>query len=243
MPHASTNGRPTERDEEILLHVSRYRLTTRKVLHELFFADSQINAVSKVTTKLVDRGYLREWPAPGEPKKHPKYFSAGPAAAGRYGIPRKVASRGPFGPQSLPTRLGILLFCCAGPIKRQCLTTKEVRAYKEALVAKGVQASQYYFEDFGGQRSTALGQIRVDTDSDPAVLVRNCERDLNVRRTHAVYDYLIENGSYHFSIVTATESKREAIRDAFDRRDWGPVSVYVECQPDLADFLMPVLQR
>lgn len=239
LPRTAASGKPTERDEEILRHVSRYRLTTRKVLHRVFFPDSQMNAVTKVTQKLVERGFLRKHPLPGEPKTHPLYFMAGPAAGGRYGIPRKAVERGALGPQSLPTRLGILLFCCGGPRRRECLTVSEVAQKRKGLDAKGVHAAQYYWEDFDGAQPLSLGQIRVDLDTDPSTLMRNCERDLAARREHAVYRHLIDNGRFLFSIVTATEPKAEAIRDAVRRRDFGPVIIQVECHPDLADFLPP----
>jgi hypothetical protein len=48
-----------DRDYEILEHLMTYRVTTREVLHRQFFADSELNAVSKVTTRLTEKGI---WP-------------------------------------------------------------------------------------------------------------------------------------------------------------------------------------
>ena len=53
----------TQRDYAILRHVARYRLTTREALHRALFPHVAINAVTKVTSALLDRGLAA--PVPG----------------------------------------------------------------------------------------------------------------------------------------------------------------------------------
>ena len=48
----------TDRDFRIFDHLRRYRLTTREILHQLFFSDLDLTAFTKVTSRLVDGGYL-----------------------------------------------------------------------------------------------------------------------------------------------------------------------------------------
>lgn len=45
---------PTERDAAILEHLRRYHLTTPEILHRLFFPGVGLNAVRKVTARLID---------------------------------------------------------------------------------------------------------------------------------------------------------------------------------------------
>jgi hypothetical protein len=58
MPSPEKQIRLGERDYDILEHILKYRMTTREVLHHLFFADSKPNAVSKVTSRLTLHEYL-----------------------------------------------------------------------------------------------------------------------------------------------------------------------------------------
>lgn len=55
------NPRLSDRDYELFEHIMRYHLTTREVLHRLFFSDSDENAVTKVTSRLVLHGYLSRY--------------------------------------------------------------------------------------------------------------------------------------------------------------------------------------
>ena len=63
----------------------RYRITTREVLHKLLFSDSEINAVTKVTSRLTKHGYLNrhELYAPRN------YFVLGTKSAAFLGISQK----------------------------------------------------------------------------------------------------------------------------------------------------------
>jgi hypothetical protein len=76
-----------DRDYEILEHLMTYRVTTREVLHRQFFADSELNAVSKVTTRLTENGYL----ARHEFLANSVYFTLGLRGAKLFGAPARCA--------------------------------------------------------------------------------------------------------------------------------------------------------
>src|SRR5262245_60806711 len=84
-----------ERDQEILDHVMRYRLTTPEVLHRLFFSDSERNAVTKVTSRLCQNEFLQSHVLYASHT----YFTLAPQGAKLTGLARKKI--GPLGPQSL----------------------------------------------------------------------------------------------------------------------------------------------
>ena len=85
-------------------------------LRDELFGDSDVNAVSKVTTKMVQNGFLRSHPL--DEKR--KYWTFGPEACALFGVPPQKAN--PLGPQALVDELGTLLFCLGGPTRRKRLT-------------------------------------------------------------------------------------------------------------------------
>ena len=74
-----------DRDYEILEHLMTYRVTTRDVLHRQFFSDSEVNAVSKVTTRLLENEYL----ARHEFLANSVYFTLGLRGAKLFGAPAR----------------------------------------------------------------------------------------------------------------------------------------------------------
>ncbi len=111
--------RLVDRDYDILDHLRRYRLTTREVLHRLFFADCEPNAVTKVTSRLVDHGFLNRY----ELYTGRSYYVIGPESAKLLGISLKKCK--PLGTQALPREYGILLFCCMTPTPRERLLVSD----------------------------------------------------------------------------------------------------------------------
>jgi hypothetical protein len=65
------------RDRQILELVARYRLTTNAILHERFFRANRLDAVMKVTARLVREGWLNAYPFIGSRS----YFVLSVAAA------------------------------------------------------------------------------------------------------------------------------------------------------------------
>ena len=86
MPRRPTKKpRLGDRDYEIFEHIMRYRLTVPEVLHKLFFSDSELNAVTKVTSRLVLHNYLNRYEL-YDPRV---YFTIGPEAARFLGLSQK----------------------------------------------------------------------------------------------------------------------------------------------------------
>jgi hypothetical protein len=99
----------TERDRAVLEHVRRHRITTARVVKELFCGGSE-NASKKLLQRLKD--YLVSEPLYGKAV----YYRMSPAAAKLVAAPPEIAD--PLGPQALPEALGILMFCCRGKTRR-----------------------------------------------------------------------------------------------------------------------------
>lgn len=113
-------SRLQDRDEEILEFVLRYRMTTREVLQRGYFSDSELNAVTKVTSRLVDVGYLARHDFIGTSS----YYTLGILAAKYFGIPKRCAE--PLGVQSLFIQYGILEYCNEPAFNRNRLRVSEL---------------------------------------------------------------------------------------------------------------------
>jgi hypothetical protein len=72
---------PPERDAAILEHLRRYHLTTPEILHRLFFPGVGLNAVRKVTSRLIRERRI----SPARLFEQRKYFVLTPREAERLG--------------------------------------------------------------------------------------------------------------------------------------------------------------
>ncbi|MBK8183340.1 MAG: hypothetical protein IPK63_10800 [Candidatus Competibacteraceae bacterium] len=93
----------TERDEEILKHVTRYRLTTTESLTPLVFPDAKPGGEKNVL-RAFDERYLQPQPLYGKRV----YYQLTPVAAKALG--ETGGKRHPFGPQALVRLYGVLAF-------------------------------------------------------------------------------------------------------------------------------------
>ena len=94
----------------------RDRLTGRETLRDELFGGSKLNAVSKVTSRLEEGGFLRSHPL----DEKGECWTFGPKACALFGVPPQKSQ--PLGPQALVEELGTLLFCLGGATRRRRLT-------------------------------------------------------------------------------------------------------------------------
>lgn len=222
------NPRLGDRDHEILQHLLRYRLTTREILHRLFFSDSNPNAVTKVTTRLTTHAYLNRHEL-YDPKP---YFTLGPQAARMLGV--RQSSTKAYGPQALLTEYGTLTYCFASEPPRRRLLVSEIRERDPSLLQKGLESNRYYLDRDGD--TMRLGFIRVDGGGPPDHIVRKCRNDLEHRYAHEAFKETIDGDRFLIGIVTAMEGKKDAIRAALRRHRW-PTPFRIEVVPELIHLL------
>ena len=236
MPRKPTrNPRLVDRDYEILDHLARYRLTTRDVLHQLFFDDSEPNAVTKVTSRLTLHGFLNKYElAPGR-----NYFVMGPESARIMGVSPKKCK--PIGPQSLPKEYATLIFCCLQEPKRERLKVGELSQKFPDLLARKIDNSHYYL-DRAEDEAVRLAFLRVDQGGTPDHIARKCEKDIQDRSRIVSFRELVETDRFMITIITAHEEKAATIRETLRRRSW-PVRFRVAVVADLAFLITRTLDR
>ena len=109
-----------ERDQKILDHIGRYRVTLRPVLDELFFSDDS-SGCGNVLKRLIDAGLVtaRE----GLPSKRRYYQLTAKGAEGRVPLGRTKPMRA----QALRSAIAILWFCTMNQQRRTRMETWELR--------------------------------------------------------------------------------------------------------------------
>ena len=230
----------TPRHYEVLEHLARYRLSLRETLRDELFGDSAVNAVSKVTTRMVRDGFLRSHPL--DEKR--KYWTFGPEACALFGVPPQKAN--PLGPQALVDELGTLLFCLGGPTRRKRLTVAEVGRLFPGVAAAKLRSSRYYLDYGGGAGANAqprLGLIRVDGGGPPAHVVRKLVEDVDKRREVPAARALIADRRFVIAVVTAHPAKCDEIRDAVNRVEGWPVPLRVVAREGLTPAVLSLRSR
>lgn len=220
-----------DRDCEILEHLMTYRVTTRDVLHRQFFADSDLNAVSKVTTRLVDSEHL----ARHEFLANAVYFTFGRLGAKRFHVPARCTL--PLGPQSLYTQFGILGYCFGEKPHRTRLRVATIQEKHPELLMKDVTASQYVVD--ASTTPSLLSFIRVDGGGTNDHVLRKIDADIKCRLEIPLCASLIQAGRFQIACVTFTEEKKKDLERKIPGQKF-PCAVTVEVVPILRDLLAVV---
>jgi hypothetical protein len=226
------NPQLRDRDWEVLEHVARYHLTIPEVLHRLFWEDDDgRSAVTKVTSRLSDHGYLNRHPFVGARS----YFTLGPNGTRAFGIPKKRSEA--LGPQALCQAYGVLAFCCLKDEQRKRLLVREIQEINSAYLHRGVESGPYYIDVEEG-RPAALAYLRVDCGGSADHVARKCKEDYEKRQKVPALCQEMEHDRFLIAVVTAQvpgDAKAAEIREALCRQKL-PVRLRVESVPDLFEL-------
>ena len=207
----------TERDEKILAHVERYRMTTRDVLHPLFFPNSRENAVSKVLSRLIRTEMLNAYPLWGKGK----YYSLGKRGVTHVGCDSRRAN--PLGCQALPHEYGTLLFCHCGERERARLRPTLLEERYPWLPEKA-RSGTVCLEN----ESNRLCLIRTDYGGSAAHVCRRAIKNLGELGEAAHRLCLV--------VLTPSAGKATAILEAAEDRVW-PCEIQVAVLPQLVPLV------
>lgn len=221
-----------DRDYEILEHLMTYRVTTREVLHRQFFSDSELNAVSKVTTRLTENEYL----ARHDFLANSVYFTLGRRGAKLFGVSARCTQ--PLGPQSLYTQFGILEYCFGDKKQRSRLRVARLVEKYPGLLKKGVDPSQYVMD--ASITPSRLSYVRVDGGGTNDHVLRKIDADIRCRLEIPLCAAMIQAGRFQIACVTFTEEKQKELERKIPAQNF-PCAVSVEVAPILCD-LMAVLR-
>ena len=218
-----------DRDSDILEHIVRYRMSTPEILHKLFFSDSELNAVTKVTSRLVKNGFLNRY----DLHSGKSYFSVGPNSARMYGFAAKKCRE--IGEQAIISEYGMLQYCCLSPIPRERLLVSELLDEIGNIAGKKLRPATFYIDIQDGV--SRLACMRVDHGGPPPHVVRKCRTDLESLVANAAIADYVRRQRFVMAVITCNEQKVRFIQDSIARQTW-PIQFRVEAVPDLTPLIL-----
>ena len=239
-----------ERDRDILEHVSRYRLSTPEILFSLFFEADAVapNAVTKVTSRLVERDFLRRF----DLYDSHHYFTLGKRGAKAVGVNLKRVGAA-LGKQTLYKELGVLYLCNCPRAERERLARQqvdptyvpttwerlvqsEIHADYPELYHRGNDRSCYCLDS--SKRGEVPGLIWVDGGGDVDHVLRKVQQDLIAPRLELPgLRERIEQGRFVVSVVTYLDEKRRQLIAAIPTLRT-PVNFRVVVVPEIFPLLL-----
>lgn len=230
MVTSTSQVRLTERDLEILEHMRTFRMTTMPVLHRLFFADQDIDAVRSWKRRMRGAGLIDTAPF----VRYEKYLHL--TLAGW----KKLGEQPPKGRTTLTEfplarQYGMLAFCCLLDTVQRKLTAREF-VEKFPSLADNSMPKDYYYVDKDSQPQR-LGFIYVDHGRKAERVYQRYRDIIRQRFKHPPWRQdVIERGRFIVAIVTAKPAKKKLIEQVFAKQKlWIPYRV--EAVPDLIDLI------
>jgi hypothetical protein len=193
----------TDRDQQLIELTHRYRLGTNAAYRRMVFAQQSLNAVSKVTARLCQQGWLHRYPLiPPE-----DYFTVGPLAVKQFGYsPRHTE---PLGPQALPIDYAVLLYAMHG--ERSRLQSSELPTWLPDACRHSP-----YCRTTGG----VLELIRVDLGGTPQHVARKAAVDCARRLEQPEFVELVHAERFQLVVLTTTVGKGRLIRQSLETMTW-----------------------
>lgn len=195
-----------ERDEQILQLTDRFRLGTNLAYRQVLFAKQSLNAVTKVTARLCQQGWLRRYTLiPPE-----DYFTLGPTAVRSLGYANRRSE--PLGSQSLPIDYAVLLYGTHG--QRSRLLKAELTESFPWLPDELTHLPHCR------SSSGVLELIRVDLGGSPQHVAKKAAADCSARWELDEFRKLVDQQRFQMVILTTTSSKARLIRQAVEAASW-----------------------
>ena len=196
------------RDQKILAHVLRFRLTTLAALMKVVLPGLSRNAVNKIRNRLCARSLLCKYDL-----VYPtKYFMLGESAARALGAGNQRAKS--LGAQSLPQEFALLAFATLGTKRHLRLDSSEIQAQWPWMPAQ--LASVPHCVDQDG----VLELIRVDLGGPADHVARKCASDLAKRSRIPEFLPFVSDGQFRLVVITATSGKANAIQRSLNNHSW-----------------------
>lgn len=236
----ATSVRVTDRDQEILDHVTRHRITTREAVQRLFLPEHELNAVTKVLRRLVRADFLADGVLPDGQTKYWRLSQSYVNAMGLHPYNAKPLN---FGPAI--EHFGVLAFCCLRDTPRHLFTREEFRGefpdhYDERLLRS------HYYLDTDKDGVERLGLIVVDAGRrDEMRWIRRFRQLYQRRLSLPGFRKRLRSPDMLFliAVVVPTHGKKAAlvrsIAEAEQNGDHWPIRFRIEVEPRLERMMVP----
>lgn len=222
---------PAERDAAILEHLRRYHLTTPEILHRLFFPGVGLNAVRKVTSRLIRERKI----SPARLFEQRKYFVLTPREAERLGEHRCIGRK--FEYQGLVNAYALLAFCVENDVRK--FTPREFAEQFPELMIPGVRSGNYYIqpEDTPEGQRHRLAFIHVDYGVSPNAILKKLRKIVSRVFTRPKFAKLAQDGQFIVTVITPTADKAAEIRLILSEELPTTVRFRIDACAELAELL------
>lgn len=207
------------RDEKILEHLGRYRISLRPILERLFFEGRTSGNVMQRLLK-AGRVHSRE----GLPNRI-RYYQLSASEARKRSVP--TGRTEPFAAQALNVHLGVLWFCCIEKPSCHRIEEKTLKGQFEKPPRGPLCVER------SSDGSHRLWHIRVATaDTEDTNLVRALRTDITDAVANRELVDPITSGQFGFVVLVDTEARKHALANSLaDNESLTPASIEVHFAP------------
>ena len=207
----SPDSARSDRDEMVLDHIARNRITTHPVLQQACMPNLGSSAVRKITARLCRTGCL----AKVEFRQRRSYFTLSLRQTKARGLPFGWSQ--PLGAIALPKEYAVLQYTCEANAKRKRLSLKELTTVLPDIDQQVFAAAHCLDES---TQPPAMELIRVDLGGKPDHVARKCYQDVQRRRGFTLIEQMIKSGHFRLVVITASGQKARVIKAALDQHLW-----------------------
>ncbi len=200
-----------KRDRAILADVLRYKLTTNELIHQLYLPEANINAVTKITSRLTGAGWLQRHTLVGSQL----YFVPSRTACRHFALP--ISRCRPLGLQTLATSLSIAQYCQTLSQGYRLVDSKELELHWPWIPTK-LCTLPYAMLPSG--QAGQLRPLRVDLGGTPEHVATKCAHDIKQRQQVGGFRALLSERRLVYVVLTSTAAKKDLIKRALQKRDW-----------------------
>lgn len=215
------------RDEAIIEHIRLYGLSTRHVIHRLFFGTRHSNAVTKVLLRLREENLLIAYPLFDKQL----YF-----------VLRRSLDRGnadasrPYGVQKLASVYGVFAFCCIGETTHNLLSPEQWTAFKELRsITPRFPYCPFYLDNSDGV--VRLHTIQVNHNAHPKYLFYTMRRRIHEWAHRGGFTDLVHDNLFGVTLVTANARKQQTIEAYYAKRPLKGIPLRIAVVPSLRHVL------
>lgn len=203
----------SDRDLEIVDLAFRYRVVTNAMIKNQLFAEHQPNAVTKVTSRLVNSGWLRR-----HAYLHGKdYFTVGERFVLLQGIP--TSKTRPLGIQTLAIAIAISDVCLLLDRRLQVLTQDLIQT-DWGWMPPSLRAVRFLQFQKDSVAQPQLWMVRVDLGGSSSHVANKCMVDWKRVSNSASIQSLLLQRRFSELIITTSEHKRLLIATELQKRSW-----------------------
>lgn len=221
---------PVRRDNSILKHIYRMRLSTPEIVHQMYFPDATLNAVSQVMKRHAARRSVNSYPLWGKRI----YWTLGSRWIRSHGVSRRRTL--PIGEQALPVEYGVLIYCCRNPdgiVRKRLLPHELQKPYP--WFPDSMLHHPFCLEH--GSSTRRLAAIRVEASSSTEHIIEKHLQVLYRWRQVAEFDQLFRDDGFMFVNITPTVEAAERLDHATQQiPDYPPASSFMDL-PELVHLI------